>query len=837
MSTPRSRRRGHVERAGIPALGTILLDVRSAARSLAKRPGFLAVAVFSLAVGIGANVAIFSIVNAVFIRQYPFRDPDRLVRVYTRVPHRTEFGTTSFPNYLDLKGLGGPFESVGAYKTVLSRIELPDGPVRVMGEAVSESLFPLLGVDAAVGRMFHPDEDRVPGAHPVVVLGHGFWKNALGADPRIVGAPVRIAGHVFTVVGVAPEGYHGLSGAGFDAGFFVPLVMYATASGTSDTSHLDDRMDRRYNVVGRLADGSTLDGARARLQVFGRRLTEAYPEAGHEWSFTMVPLADVALGDPDVDGALRPFAALLMAAGGILLLLACTNLASFLMTRGVSRRKEIALRLALGAGRGRLVRHALSETMLLGLLGGVAGLAVAHWTTRLLLRFRPSLPVPFTLDLTLDHTVLLFTLGLAVATGLLLGVAPALHTTDLSLAPVLRGGMGLGGPRRSRVRNGLISLQVALSVVLLVGGGMSLRSLRAARQADLGFATRRAGVAWIDLSLSGVPPAEYGVVRDELTRRARALPGVDAVTAATHIPLFGSASGGYYTVAGADPADRAEAYNVQREEVDADYFATMGIRMVAGRSFTTDDRPNSVRVAIVNETAADRLWPGQDPLGQELLPLGSGRGYRVVGVARDTRVERLREAAKPLLYLPITQVSDPDLLLVARGGPASAEIAGMLRTMIREVDPALMVMETTTMEERIGAILSPGRLAALLLGVFGILALILATVGLYGVVSFSVSQRTREMAVRLSVGATARAVVGTVVGRAMRLVAFGGVVGLAVALGLAQLLRRVFYGVAPVDAVTVVTACLFLAGAGAVAAWIPARRAGRVDPVTALRYE
>jgi len=837
MSMTGSRRRALTNLADIPGLGRVRGDVRTALRSLARRPGFLAVATLSLALGIGANTAIFSVVNAVFMTSYPYRSPERLVRIYTHVPRRTEYGTTSFPNYMDIRSFHEIFQEVGGYKTLLSRIEGHDGAVRVLGEAVSQNLFSMLGVNLRIGRTFLPEEDRTPGAHRVVILGHGFWQRAMGADPDIVGRSIQLAGQPFTVVGVAPEGFHGLSGAGLDADLFVPLVMYGTACGLSNHDYFQDRTDRRFNVVARLAEGVTEDGARAALQVLARRIGEAHPEIDRGWALTMLPFTDVTM-DPDIDSALRPFAVLLMVAGGLLLLLACTNLASFLLTRGLNRRKEIALRLALGASRASLMQQTLTETMLMGLLGGAAGLLVARWTVSLLLRFQPPLSVPITLDLDLDARVLLFALGLAVLTGLLLGVAPVLQASDLDLAPTLKDGMAEPARhRRIGLRDGLVALQVGLSVVLLVGGGLSLRSLGAARNADLGFSTREAGIVLVDLSVSGLAPEEYGAARSELTRRARALPGIEAATAATHIPFFGSASGGFYTSGGADRRSTEEALNVQREEVDPAFFETMGIPLMAGRAFTEEDRPGSLRVVIVNQTAASWFWPGEDPLGRELLPSGSERGYRVVGVVGDTKVERLREPAKPLLYFPIAQTLDPDLFLVARGRPAAEEIADMLRRMVREVNPSLMVMETKTMEENIGVILYPARMAALLLGVFGVLALALAAVGLYGIVSFSVTQRTREMGIRMSVGATPRRLTLTVVEGAMRLVAIGGAVGLAAALGLAQLVRHTLYGTESLDVLTVAAVCLVLGATGATAAWLPARRVGRIDPLVALRYE
>jgi predicted permease len=817
-------------------LERILRDIRMAMRSLVRRPVFLLVATLSLAIGIGANTALFSVVNAVFIRQYPYRAPEELVRIYTRIPSRTEYGSTSYPNYRDMRDFEGGFQAVGAFKTTFSRMELQDETVRVLGEGVSHTLFPMLGVEAALGRTFLPEEDETPGAHPVMMLGHGFWQRAFGGDPEIVGRTIRLAGQSFTVVGVTPEGFHGLTGPGVAVDFFLPLVMYGVVSGFTNHSHFEDRLDRRYLVVGRIAEGMALESAQARLEVLSRQIQQANPEIDQEWAFSMLPMRDVAL-DPDFDRAVQPFAVLLMTAGGLVLLLACTNLASFLLARGTNRRKEIALRRALGAGRGTLVQQLLTETALMALLGGASGLLVAHWTLGLLARFQPPLPVPITLDLGLDRTVLLFTFGLSTLAGLLFGMAPALQSTDPDVAPTLKDKMGPVRHRRFELRNGLVAFQMAISVVLLGGGGLFVRSLGAARDADLGFSTRDAGIAWVDLSISGVPPAEQRAVREELTLRARALPGIEAVTSASHIPFFGGASGQFYSIPGVDPPAQGAGHNVQREEVDPAFFETMGITLVMGRTFTEEDRPGSPRVAIVNETAARGYWPGESPLGREFFPLGSEQGFRVVGVVGDTKIERLREPPKPLFYFPIAQRPDHDLILVARGQPAPEEITAMLRRMIREVNPNLMIMDAKTMEENIGVILFPARMAALLLGVFGVLALTLATIGLYGVVSFSVSRRTREVGIRMSLGADAIGVIAMVMRGAMELVGIGGIAGLAAAVGLAQLMRHVLYGVGPWDPMTILGVPILLGCVAAVAAFIPARRASRVNPVEALKSE
>lgn len=815
-------------------LDRTLREIRMAVRSLARRPVFLLVATLSLAIGIGANTALFSVVNAVFLRQYPYQAPEELVRIYTRVAGQTEYGTTSFPNYLDMKDFEEAFHSVGAYKPVLTRMELQDETLRVFGEGVSQNLFPILGVEAAVGRAFLPEEDVAPGEHPVMMLGYGFWRRAFGGDPEIVGRTTRLAGQTFTIIGVTPEGFHGLTGTGMRTDFFVPLVNFGVASGETDHSHFEARENRRHFVVGRIAKGLTVENAQARLAVLSRQIQGANPEIDQEWAFSMLPLRDVAL-DPDSDRAIKPFIAIFMIAGGLVLLLACTNLASFLLARGTDRRKEIALRLALGAGRGTLMRQLLTETVLMALLGGASGLLVSHWTLGLLARFQPPLPVPITLDLGLDGTVLLFTFGISFLAGLLFGLAPALQSMTSDVPSTLKDEKSPVRHRRFGLRNGLVAFQMAISVVLLVGGGLSVRSLGAARDADLGFSTRDAGI--VHLSISGVPLAEQFAMREELTARARAMPGIEAATSASHIPLIFSASGGFFDIPGADPPAQGSHHNVQREEVDPAFFETMGIPLVMGRSFTAADRPGSQSVVMINETAASRFWPGESPLGREFFRLGSEEALEVVGVAGDTKIETLGEPPTPLFYFPIAQSENWDVILVARGQPAPEEITAMLRRMVREVNPSLVIMDALTMEENVGVILFPARMAALLLGVFGMLAMTLATIGLYGAVSFSVAQRTHEMGIRMSLGAKPGSVVAMVLRGAMGVVLIGGGFGLAGAFGFAQLIQAVLFGVGPGDPVTIIGVPLLLGGVAALAAWIPARRASRLNPVQALKYE
>jgi predicted permease len=838
----RAHRQAHGGEAGLRGGGGanlvdgFLQDARYALRGVRQRPGFALLVVGTLALGIGANTAMFSMVNSALIRKPPYRDADQLVRIYTDTPEFGPYRSSTFADYRDMRGLEDTFEEVGLFESVFSQVELERETVRVMGEVVSHTLLPMLGVEPILGRSFLPEEDEVPGEVAVVLLGHGFWQRAFGGDREILGKPLRIAGRSYTVIGVTPEWFQSLAAPGLTADIILPAAMSAALTGSTSTSRFTSRTALQFNLLGRLREGIGPKTAAIRLEALADRLRRAFPEIPEGRTFSLVPEGDVTLG-PRIDGILQSIAALLLAVVGLVLLLACTNLASFLLARASGRRTEVAVRVAMGARRGRLVRQLLTETTLLALAGGAVGLLVAHWTLRLIMGFQPPLPVTFTLDWALDRNVLLFTLGVSVAAGVLFGLAPAVQGTRTDVAPILRDETGTGRQRKFGMRNGLIAVQMAVSVVLLFGAGLFLRSLTQARDLNVGFRSEGAAMVWLDAGHSGIPRPEFPALAEELGARARSLPGVTSVTVTADIPLALSSSSLEFRIPGVPNPEGREGHRILRERVDHAFFETMGVRLLAGRGFTPQDRSDAPRVAIVNETAAHTYWPEGDPVGREIFPGGPEQGYQIVGVAADTKVESITEPPKPLVYLALAQQGWNDFYVVARGGSDPSRLAGALRRTAREVDPRLMVMEAKTLDEMVGVHLFPFRAAALLLGVFGLLALALASIGLYGVVSFSAARRTREVGIRMSLGARRRAVVRMVLGHNLTVVAVGGLVGLALAVGLAQLIRSFLVGVGPSDPVTLLSVPVLLGAVAAVAAFIPAFRASRVDPVEALRRE
>ncbi len=820
-------------------LDVLAQDVRYALRRMTKNPGFTGIAILSLALGIGANTAIFSIVNTLLMGGVPMRAPEELVEIYaSERDHGYPYSISSVPDLMDLRERTDLFTGVGGYEAFLSRYETDETTTPVMGELVTWDFFRILGIQPALGRFFLSEEGQTPGTHPVVVLGHSFWQSRLGGDPDVLGRTVRVGGHPFTVVGVAPPEVQGFTAPGFAMDMWVPYQMADALTIDGEPYDLTDRGNKTVFIRARLRPGVTVDEVRAALATLTARNQEAYPDAWRGVEYNVLPTSEVSI-HPMVDGPMKGAAVLLLAAVGLVLLIACVNLAGFLLARASDRRKEIALRLALGARRAALVRQLLVETVLLGLTGGAVGLLVAVWVLHTLVSLRPPIPFPLNLDFRLDGTVLLFTGLVAAGAGLLFGLFPALQSTRPDVAPVLKdeGGAVTGTRHRISLRNALIVTQVAISMVLLLGAGLFLRSLFTAQRMDIGFTARDGAIAWVFTGMSGVARDDQEQTIQRLVDAATAIPGVDRVATAEMVPLGVGLQSTGWEIPGVDPPAGREHIDIRYNLVSANYFDVMGVPMVSGRAFTPDDRAGAEPVAIVSEATARRYWPGESAVGREIRRVGRDQSYRIVGVAGDTKVWSLGEEFQPYVYLPRAQANPAAVNLIARGSIPDAQIAGQLRRAIREVDPHLVIMETKTMAEHLSIQLYLPRAAAALLGAFGLLALILATTGLYGTMAFTVSRRTREMGIRLSLGADAGQVVKMVLRGALGLVTIGGVIGLLLTFGLAQALSRFLFGTSPHDPVTFIGVPLILGAVALLAAWIPARRASRVDPVRALRSE
>ncbi len=817
-------------------LDTLGRDVRYAFRRMARSPGFTTIALLSLAVGIGANTAVFALVEDFLFRDLPYRAPEELVEVYLE-QDAFPFSPLSYPDYLDVReGTGEVFSEIGMGGYGFGQVDKGDQVMNLLGEMVSGSYFPTLGMGAALGRTLLPEDDLSPGAHHVVMLGHGFWEREYAADPGVIGRTLVLNGHGYAIVGVAAEDYPGTV-QGVPVDFIVPIAM-AKQIMQMTGDPLASRGSQSYFVKARLRPGVALEQARFALAGIAADLKERYPDHWDDHrSFILVPTRDVIM-NPALDRVILPAAVLALVLVGVVLLIACSNLASFLLARGMDRRKEIAMRLALGARRAALVRQLITETAVLALVGGVLGMGVSLGLLDYLMALDLPLPGDMRLELGMTGRAYLFGLAVTGATGLLFGLAPALQSTNPDVAPTLKDeSTGGGRPRRFTLRNTLVAGQVAASLVLLVFAGLFLRSFQARGAVDPGFGREPTGLLSFVVSSERYDQEAGRVfVREYLDRLAR-LPEVAAAGMTGNLHLTTTTTNTMdLNVDGVEPPQGRRAWEVDQTEVEPGFFGAAGIPLLRGRNFDDRDEVDAPRVAIVNEVFAERFWPGEEAVGKTLRT-GGGEEVEVVGVARATKVRTLGEVPRPFIYTPFSQDYSAFLTAVirARGEPEVA-LRAAFRT-LREMDPEAVVVETRTMDQHLGIMLMPARLGALLSATFALVALALATIGLYGVVSYAVARRTREMGIRMSLGAAPGAVVRQVVREGMTLACAGAAVGLLLALAGAQVLRSLLFGVGAVDPLTFATVPALLLAVALAAAWVPARRASRIDPVRALKAE
>ncbi|MGW8267285.1 MAG: ABC transporter permease [Longimicrobiales bacterium] len=817
-------------------MDTLLKDVRYSFRRMLRSPGFTVIALLSLAVGIGTNTAVFTLVEGFLFPSLPYEAPEELVDVY--VNHEVfAYSPLSYPDYLDLReATKEVFSEIGLGGYGFGQVDKGDQVTTLMGEMVSGTWFPTLGLDAALGRTLLPEDDVSPGAHYVVMLTHGYWEREYAADPGVIGQTLVLSGHGYTIVGVAPEDYPGIV-LGVPVDFIAPIAMSnQILQGTSD--QLANRSNYSDFVKARLRPGISLEQAGVALSSLAADLRQNYPE---EWSenqtFIPVPTEDVIM-NPVFDRVLLPASVLALVLVGVVLLIACANLASFLLARGTDRKKEIAMRLALGARRGILVRQLLTETTVLGIGGGILGMGVSAWLLHALVSLDLPLPGDVRLELGMTGRGYLFGLGVTLVTGLLFGLAPALQSTKPDVAPTLKDeSTGGGKPRRLTLRNVLVSGQVAASLFLLISAGLFLRSFQARQSVDPGFGREPTALLSFVVSSERYDEEEGRVFVREYLARLNQLPEVVAAGAAGNFHLTTTSTNTMdLNVDGVEPPPGARSWGIDETVVNPEFFAAAGIPLLRGRNFLDTDFPEGIRVAIVNEVFAERFWPGQDPIGK-VIRRESGQELEVVGVARSTKVRTLGEPPRPFVYTPYSQRYAAYLTAViqTRGRP-EAILQTAFRT-LREMDPEMVVTESKTMEEHLGVQLMPARLGALMASVFAIVALALASIGLYGIVSYAVSRRSREMGIRMSLGAAPGTVVRQVVREGMVLVGAGTGLGLALALAGAQVLRSLLYGIGALDPVTFVGVPLLLLAVTLGAAYLPARRASRVDPVRALKAE
>lgn len=810
-------------------------DLRYAIRQMGRKPGLTIFAVLSLALGIGANSTIFSLVNAILFRDMAAERPQELVEVYSGQEGEFQYATWSYPDYADVRQWNTVFSDLSALNLTIATHDDGRRTELLFGEQVSANFFGLLGVKPVLGRDFLPEEDVTEGTHPVVLLGHRFWTRRLGGDPAIVGKTLKLNGHHLTVIGVMSDRFKG-SFPGVSSDFWVTMHM---GEALAENSQLERRGSRSLFARGRLKPGVSVEQAQAQLTALAGRLRSAYPEECEGLTFSLVPTREVVL-NPEIDGPIFGVAGLLMAIVGLVLLIACSNIANLLLVRAAERRREIAVRLALGAGRGRLIRQLLTESVLLALLGGVAGLLIALWTARLIVAFKPPLPIPLNLDVPLDWRVLTFTMGIALLTGILCGLAPALQSTRPGVVAALKDEEG-GLSRRHRklgLRNLLVVAQVATSALLLVGAGLFLRSLGNAQSIDPGFSLRNGVAVQLALGLGGAYNEEQGrVFYDRLLQRVRALPGVRSASYVDHLPLALNIRTSDLQIEGRPVPQQGEELEVDTTGAMPGYFETMGIPLLRGRGFQTADGPKAARVAIINETAARRFWPGEDPLGKRLRLDEDDSWMTVIGVAKDGKYRTLGESARPFVYSNNLQEYSSFMTLVVATDGSEQAMLEQVRRELDAIDPNVPIFNLSTMSKHLSVILFPARLGAALLAAFGLLGLLLAGIGLYGVVAASVARRTREVGIRMSLGAKRSDVLKLMVREGMTLTGIGLALGLGLALIASQVLRGMLYGIGAHDPVTYGAVALVLGTIALLANLVPAGRATQVQPVVALKRD
>ena len=815
-------------------------DLRHAGRLLRRDRLFTATAALSLALGISANTTIFTVANALLF-QPPAGvvEPDRLVDIGTS-GLRGGFGPSSYPNYLDIRERTTSLDGVYAYSRFPQAMSLGGvgtdvGTESVFGSVVTINYFTVLGAIPAAGRLFGRADSDHPGASPVVVLSHRFWTRHFNTDPTLLGRAVMLNGHPFTVVGVASEGFHGTGVRAVDV--WVPMNMAAAVTAQAAAT-LTDRAAHWLLIGGRLKPDLSVSQAAAEMDVIGRTLERAYPEQNRGTGLRLMASSPV----PGNGGPLVAFLALLIVIVSLVLIVACANVAGVLLARGAARRQEMALRLAIGAGRARLVRQLLTETVLLFVLGGTVGLLLARGMVSVLVSLLPTLPFPVDLSLTLDGRVIAYTVGLSLLAALLSGLAPALQASKADVLSGLRNDPGLAG--RLRLRHAFVIGQVAISIVLIISAGLFLRALQRAASIDPGFDPRGVELASLDLAQAGYTKTTGPLFARELVDRVRELSDVQSVTVATSVPGGFEVRREALAVPGVQPPN-GRFFTVDWNVVEPGFFATLRTPISAGRDFTPDDRAGTQPVVVVSESAARQFWPGQDAVGKYLSqpthgpqgPTNPMQPLLVIGVARDVQSSSLVDGvARASAYVPLQQQYVSSLTIVART-TSGRRITDQLRALLASMNPNVPIMTSQTLEDSIALGLAPQRVVASVAGGLGIVALLLAAVGVYGVTAYAVARRTREIGIRIALGARRTDVVRMVLQEGLSLTLIGAGVGLTLAGATSHVLAAFLFGIPPIDPLTFTGTTLLFVAIGVAACYVPIRRATRIDAMEALRYE
>jgi predicted permease len=826
----------------------MIQDMRYGVRMLLKKPGFTLIAIVTLALGIGANTAIFSLINAVFLRQLPVPEPQQLVFGFSGTGN-SPWQHISYPNYLEYRDRNEVFTGLAAYGPINVSLSSDERPDLVRGLIVTGNYFDVLGVRVILGRPISPAEDNTPNAHPVAVISHRLWQRRFGGAAGAIGQQLLVNGRSFTMIGVAPPGFEGAELLEI-CDLYVPMMMQSVVrppsggfAGEMNPDMLGKRGGGWLRMLGRLKPGVSFEHAQASLAVVDRQLAEAYPDTNRDNRVTLFPVSKI---DPRGYRPLSSAAALLLAVTGIVLLIACANVANLLLVRASARRKEMAVRLALGAGRLRLVRQLLTESLLLALAGGLAGLLLAVWAVELLKATPPPAGIfSFNLDFSLDGRVLGFTAALSLLTGVLFGLVPAWRSARPDILPVLKDETYAAGQsgRSFNLSNALVVAQVALSLVLLLCAGLFLRSLQRLQSVDPGFDAERLLTATLNINLLRYTTAQGREFYRQVIERIESLPGVERASLARIKPISG---GGRITEFILDNQtelpdggrDQNSPLTSATNVVGLNYFKTMGIALLQGRDFTAQDADGAPRVIVINEAFARRYFKGENPVGRQMrVGVPNPTLREVIGVVRDSKYLTLSEDPTPFIYQPLGQNHETGMTLLVRTAGDPSSVADGVRSAAQSIEKNMPMNNLQPLGTLLDSALYPARMGAALLLIMGSLALTLAAIGLYGVMAYTVAQRTRELGVRMALGAQMRDVMRLVIRQGMKLVLLGMLLGLLAASVLMRLLEGFLYGVSATDPVTFAVIASLLAVVALLACWIPAYQATKVDPLIALRCE
>jgi macrolide transport system ATP-binding/permease protein len=830
---------------GVPVIETFVTDVRYALRWLRRSPAFTIVAIASLAVGIGFNTALFTLVDALVFRPLPVERVDQLVDVFTSGGDGDQYATSSYPDFQDFKAQNQVFSDMLAYSPSMAALKLTDRSRLAMGETVTGNYFQLLGVKAQVGRLLLPADDT-PGAPRAAVISSRLWNLEYAASPAAVGQSIRVHGQAYTIVGVVPAEYTGMMPL-LAPELWTPMTyvddvepggIISNVPSPTGNTRLERRGMRWMFVKGRLKEGINPDQAGANLRLIARQLQTSYLQTNKDRDVSIVPTREVHI-HPAADRMLLPIALGLMLVVGLVLVIACANVASMLLARATGRQKEIGIRLAIGASRGRLIQQLLSESAVIALLGAGAGTLLAWALTRAAVSIQLPIPIPLSFALRIDSRVLLFTVVVTMVAALVAGLAPALKATRPNLVDELKGDLTAtrAGGRRWTLRDGLVVAQIAVTMVLLVTAALLTRSVMAAQHVKIGFRTAGLAIVSTEMTMIGYDDARAKEFYERALERVKAIPGVESAALAERLPFsINYNRNAVFLPDRHGPNDKGLVVDVAR--VSPEYFGTLGVPILQGRNFTSVDTPTSPGVIIVNEAFARKYWPGQDPIGRRMrLRTYDGPEFQVVGVTADYKVSTVGEASTPYVHYATSQRLDSAEEIVARTHGDAGALVNAMRRELTALEPNVLFLDQQTMDAQVSATLLPAKAGAMGVGAVGVVAMLLASIGLYGVIAYAVARRTREIGIRMALGAKPGSVVGMVMRQGLGIAAVGVAAGSLLALGAARAVAGALYGVSFVDPIAWVGSILALLTVATLANVVPARRASVVDPSTALRAE